>query len=114
MANKEFGNTLRQLRLEKSYTQQQAADLLGLTNKSTLGSWEIGKSEPDGYTFLKLCRIYEVKDIYSAFGEISPTKIASDINAEFIENFSMLSDDSKKIVQNLMSELLEMQKKGKQ
>ena len=71
MANKKFGDTLRTLRKVKGYTQQQAADLLGLKNKSTLGSWEVGKSEPDGYTLLKLCQIYDVQDIYTAFGEIS-------------------------------------------
>lgn len=73
MANKKFGETLRKLRNTKGYTQQQVADMLGLKNKSTLGSWEVGKSEPDGYTLLKLCKIYEVEDIYSAFDEISPS-----------------------------------------
>ena len=73
MANKKFGETLRNLRNKKGYTQQQVADILGLKNKSTLGSWEVGKSEPDGYTLLKLCKIYEVEDIYSAFDEISPS-----------------------------------------
>lgn len=72
MANKKFGETLKKLRNTKGYTQQQVADILGLKNKSTLGSWEVGKSEPDGYTLLKLCKIYEVEDIYSAFDEVSP------------------------------------------
>ena len=75
MANKKFGETLRNLRNKKGYTQQQVADILGLKNKSTLGSWEVGKSEPDGYTLLKLCKIYEVEDIYSAFDEISPSSV---------------------------------------
>jgi len=61
MANKNYGNKLRELRLKAGYTQQVVADKLGLKNKSTLGSWEIGKSEPDADTFLKLCDIYEVK-----------------------------------------------------
>ena len=63
MANKKFGDTLRTLRKVKGYTQQQAADLLGLKNKSTLGSWEVGKSEPDGYTLLKLCPSYDGQDM---------------------------------------------------
>ena len=33
MANKQFGNTLRTLRKARGYTQQQAADPLGLKNK---------------------------------------------------------------------------------
>lgn len=88
MANKKFGDTLRELRNAKGYTQQQAADLLGLKNKSTLGSWEVGKSEPDGYTLLKLCKLYEIQDIYAAFQDISvvpkqakKNKVVSDIYA---------------------------------
>lgn len=67
MANVKFGNILRSLRNRCGFTQQQVADLLGLKNKSTLGSWEVGKSEPDGYTFLKLCRLYQVENIYETF-----------------------------------------------
>ena len=67
MANVKFGNILRTLRNRRGFTQQQVADLLGLKNKSTLGSWEVGKSEPDGYTFLKLCRLYQVENIYETF-----------------------------------------------
>lgn len=67
MANVKFGNILRSLRNRRGFTQQQVADLLGLKNKSTLGSWEVGKSEPDGYTFLKLCRLYQVENIYETF-----------------------------------------------
>lgn len=67
MANIKFGSILRNLRNKCGFTQQQVADQLGLKNKSTLGSWEVGKSEPDGYTFLKLCQIYQVKNIYETF-----------------------------------------------
>ncbi len=75
MANKKFGEILRELRNSTGLTQQQVADLLELKNKSTLGSWEVGKSEPDAYTLLKLCKIYNVKNIYEAFGEVTPTAI---------------------------------------
>lgn len=69
MANIKLGETLRKLRNENGYTQQEVANLLGLKNKSTLGSWEVGKSEPDGYTFLKLCKLYHVIDIYATFSD---------------------------------------------
>ena len=67
MANLKLGEILRKLRLENRYTQQDVADMLGIKNKSTLGSWEIGKSEPDGFTLLRLCLIYHVTDIYKTF-----------------------------------------------
>lgn len=96
MANKMFGNALRELRKKKGYTQQQAANLLGLKNKSTLGSWEVGKSEPDGYTLLKLCKIYGVSDIYSAFGEASPAELSKDtqdvVNPEYISMAKKLQE----------------------
>lgn len=110
MANKQFGNTLRTLRKARGYTQQQAADLLGLKNKSTLASWEVGKSEPDGYTFLKLCRLYGVNDIYSAFDEISPSTQAAD---GILERYAQLSDDYKKMIDNMIFQLLDIQEKLK-
>jgi transcriptional regulator with XRE-family HTH domain len=94
MANKQFGDTLRDLRNNKGYTQQQAATLLGLKNKSTLGSWEVGKSEPDGYTLLKLLKLYEVEDVYEAFGEISPKPFQNDNIKEIIENYDQTSENS--------------------
>ena len=56
MANKKFGDTLRTLRKVKGYTQQQAADLLGLKNKSTLGSWEVIRCS-SSVRFM-MCRIF--------------------------------------------------------
>ena len=67
MANKELGNILKTLRNNCNLTQQQVADLLGLKNKSTLGSWETGKSEPNTYMFLEICKLYNVQDIYKVF-----------------------------------------------
>lgn len=102
MANKDFGDTLRELRNKAGFTQQQAADMLGLKNKSTLGSWEVGKSEPDGYTLLKLCKIYDVEDIYIAFGEVNPKSKYS--NSMFMaDNTSneliMLSSQEKTLIE---------------
>lgn len=110
MANKQFGNTLRTLRKASGYTQQQAADLLGLKNKSTLASWEVGKSEPDGYTFLKLCKLYGVSDIYGAFNEIPP---AAQTAGGILEGYALLRDDYKKMIDNMIFQLLDIQEKLK-
>lgn len=113
MANKQFGDTLRELRKKMGYTQQQVANMLELTNKSTLGSWEVGKSEPDGYTFLKLCKLYHVENIYDAFGEVSPVPYTTELQGDIEKKYGMLNDDAKKIVDNLIEQLLELQKKFK-
>lgn len=101
MANKQFGDTLRDLRNAKGYTQQKVADLLGLKNKSTLGSWEIGISEPDAYTLLKLLKLYEVNDIYAAFGEVSPNP--------YIANYDKLDSKYRKLIDNQIHQLLDIQ-----
>ncbi len=112
MANKQFGCTLRDLRNAKGYTQQQVADLLGLKNKSTLGSWEVGKSEPDGYTLLRLCSIYEVDDIYEAFGEVSPRQHDSDRTQHIMDKYNLLSDQYKRFIENQIDQLLAMQEQS--
>lgn len=60
MADKDFGNRLQAIRKMKNYTQQQLSDLLGLKNKTTLSSWEVGKSEPDIKSIKDLCNILKV------------------------------------------------------
>ena len=62
MVNSVVGETLRALRKKAHFTQQEAADKLGLKNKSTLASWECGKAEPDTLTFLSLCVTYGVAE----------------------------------------------------
>jgi len=58
MANELLGKRLQELRKKAGLTQDAAAERLHLKNKSTLASWEGGKSEPDIITFLKLCCEY--------------------------------------------------------
>ena len=111
MASKKFGDTLRDLRKAAGYTQQQAADLLGLKNKSTLGSWEVGKSEPDGYTFLRLLKVYQVRDIYEAFGEISPSRPEGIEDRELIEKYNQLNEDYKQFIDQQITFLLEIQER---
>lgn len=113
MANRMLGETLRELRKQNGYTQQQVADMLGLKNKSTLGSWEVGKSEPDAYTFLKLCKLYEVVDIYRAFGEIPPTPFPSEEQNEILEKYRSLHLSFQKIADNLIIQLSDVQQAEK-
>lgn len=68
MANEKIGNKLKQLRLDASLTQKQVYELLKVP-QSTFSSWEIGKSEPDAITFLKLCEIYKVNNILAEFSD---------------------------------------------
>lgn len=55
---KNVSQILRDMRKQRGLTQQAVTDMLGLKNKSTLATWECGKSAPDAVTFLHLCCIY--------------------------------------------------------
>ena len=62
MANALLGQRLKALRLNKNFTQQQAADALGAKNKGTISMWEKGVNEPSAITFLALCCAYEMPE----------------------------------------------------
>ena len=64
---KEFSETLKHLRIQAGYTQKQVYDLLGV-RQSTFSAWETGRAEPSADMLLKLCKLYKVNDIFSAFG----------------------------------------------
>lgn len=65
--SKEFAKTLKELRIKAGYTQKQVYEMLNIP-QSTFSSWEIGKAEPSASMTLKLCDLYHVDDILSAFG----------------------------------------------
>lgn len=113
MASKELGARLRELRNNKGFTQQHVADQLGLKNKSTLGSWEVGKSEPDAFTFLKLCRLYGVDNILEEFGEGGTVVKRADIHiTDFERELILRFRKSDTIDQQIVLRALKMDEKG--
>lgn len=59
MSKTEIGEFLAALRKSKGYTQQEAAELLGVSNK-TVSSWETGASCPDISMLPTLAELYGV------------------------------------------------------
>ena len=57
--NKNFGDYLYTLRTEKGWTQQQLADLLGVTNK-TVSKWERNEGYPSIDTLLSLSKLFNI------------------------------------------------------
>lgn len=51
--------TLKAARVNAGYSQREAAERLGISNK-TLCSWENGKTFPDQPMIEKLCELYGV------------------------------------------------------
>ncbi|MGM0967184.1 MAG: helix-turn-helix domain-containing protein [Bacillota bacterium] len=62
-----FGDRLRMARLKKQYTQSDIANFLDITSQG-YGKYEIGKSEPDIATLIKLSSLLDVSIDYLAKG----------------------------------------------
>jgi DNA-binding XRE family transcriptional regulator len=69
---KEFGEHLKETRVQFDYTQEDLAKLLGV-KRQTLSSWEQGVTTPDVMTILKLKEVVASKgalDIAALMGEV--------------------------------------------
>lgn len=53
-----FGDKLAQLRREQNYTQEQLADILGVTRQS-VSKWESGLSYPETEKLIKICELFD-------------------------------------------------------
>ena len=59
MKNNEFGNILKELRLERGISQRKLGEDLGVVNQ-TVSFWESGSREPDLDTIVKIATYFEV------------------------------------------------------
>lgn len=115
MANKELGAKLRALRIRNGLTQKNVYEQLGVS-QSTFSSWEIGKSEPDAVTFLKLCDIYHVQDILFEFTgkttENNEIFTASNVEKNLIYAYRDLSIQGQEYILNQMEIASSLYKKS--
>lgn len=65
MNNNVFSNNLKKFRLQKKFTQEQVADILGV-NAHTVSRWECGTTLPDVMILPEIAKIYSVSvdDLY--------------------------------------------------
>ena len=61
-----FSQNLKRLRTEKNYTQEEAAQFLGVTSQ-TISRWECGTTLPDVMLLPEIARLYcvTVDDLYN-------------------------------------------------
>ena len=59
MEQQKIGKLILTKRKEKGFTQQQLADMLGVTNKA-VSKWENGKSMPDIGIIPELCKVLDI------------------------------------------------------
>lgn len=84
--------TLRKLRENSRYTQQQVANVLNI-DRSTYAYYETGKTTPDINTIIKLAKIFNVSyaDILEFEDDSCKTKVA-DKSSERVLNFRKNND----------------------
>ena len=59
----DFGNTLKKLRLQEGYTQQQLAEKLGVT-KSVISYYELQERYPSPEVLIRMAHIFHVTTDY--------------------------------------------------
>ena len=59
MRNNIFGKRLKELRLEKGFSQQKLGEILGFCNQ-TISFWENGSREPDLDTLILISQYFNV------------------------------------------------------
>lgn len=64
----DIGNKIKRARLEKKLTQEQIAELLGVS-RQTISNWENEKSYPDIISVIKMSECYDVSLDYLLKGE---------------------------------------------
>lgn len=106
-----FGDKLREARLQKGLTQEQLAQQIGVA-KSTLTGYEKGNREPDVFKIKRILEILEVDSDYLLGVSREPEQ--KEVTENRPEGYTLLNAESKKIVDNLVTQLLEMQENGKQ
>lgn len=104
MEKKKVGTKLRELRLQAGLSQKQVYEILGVS-QSTFSSWEVGKSEPDAITFLKLCKIYNIDDILLEFTGQTTNQTFSSREIFIIKKFRQLNDTGKTKLEEYLSDL---------
>ncbi len=60
MNQEQIGKFIAKCRKEKNLTQEELAELLGVTNRS-ISNWENGKNMPDLSLFEPLCKIFNIR-----------------------------------------------------
>ena len=108
-----FTERLKEARISVGYTQQQVADAMGITN-STYCGYETGKRQPDVAKIKQLAKILKTSGDFlleTGFVPVSSEEDKTDIPCCHEE---LLDNDYKNVVENLIIQLLDIQKKNQQ
>ena len=99
MADKNFSQKLKELRLKAGYSQKDVYEHFKIP-QSTFSSWEVGKSEPSGLMLIKLFEFYKC-DIINKPPE--QNKLNSS-ELKLIQSYRQLDSHGKRMVDIVINE----------
>lgn len=117
-----FTERLKEARISIGYTQQQVADAMGITN-STYCGYETGKRQPDVAKIKQLAKILKTSGDFLLETGFVPARSEDDITdlpgsrddsaVEILANFELLDIEYRNVVESLILQLLDIQKKNR-
>lgn len=91
-----IGQIISNYRKRNGYSQPELAAALIKENINisykTISSWEKGKSEPSVTTFLTLCKVLHIADVYEEYFGVNPGNALSQLNDEGKEKVMEYTD----------------------
>ena len=91
-----LGKNIKYYRLQKNYSQQELADLVGV-QKMTISNYENEKREPDIQTVKRICKVLEVSlNRFMAYKPLRSSDIV--LNGSFRKNDNLSSMQEQKII----------------
>ena len=100
-----FSQTLRQLRLDRGFTQIDLAKQVGITQQSIAG-WEKGANYPNIDTLRRLANVLGVSVDYLIDNEPPPKRIFTAQQVKLINEFEELPPDGKDLILRTLQVLL--------
>lgn len=98
--DKDFAATLKNSRLEAGFSQKDICDKLGV-KQATFSAWETGRAEPSLDMLLKLCQLYNICDVLTAFGYRNNSQgdslLLNPNEIDLVKNYRLLDNYGKEL-----------------
>lgn len=100
MDQKKIGNFLKELRKEKNITQEQFAEIIGVSGR-TVSRWETGSNMPDLDILLQIVDYYEVEIREIFDGERKSEKMNKELEETVLKVADYSNDERKQLVKRM-------------
>lgn len=106
-----IGKRIKLARKKSKYTQSKLAEMLSLTPEY-ISHLERGVASGSIPTLIQICRVLNISSdfLFGDFINNDTPSISDLINPKFLENYLSLNDYNKKVVEEITSGLIKMQK----